>query len=78
MEAALTQIQGWATELDALITRIAPRFTRGEVRRHVGAFLRGLLVGSTARMVPLLSSCWPVRAVRRWFLVGDEAAVDSI
>ena len=43
MEAALTQIQGWATELDALITRIAPRFTRGEVRRHVGAFLRGLL-----------------------------------
>ena len=43
MEAALTQIQGWAAELDALITRIAPRFTRGEVRRHVGAFLRGLL-----------------------------------
>jgi hypothetical protein len=48
VEAALTQIQGWAAELDALITRIAPRFTRGEVRRHVGAFLRGLLVGSTA------------------------------
>jgi SRSO17 transposase len=43
VEAALTQIQGWATELDALITRIAPRFARGEVRRHVGAFLRGLL-----------------------------------
>jgi hypothetical protein len=43
VEAALTQIQGWAAELDALITRIAPWFTRGEVRRHVGAFLRGLL-----------------------------------
>jgi SRSO17 transposase len=43
MEAALAQIQGWATELDALVTRIAPRFSRGEVRRRVGAFLRGLL-----------------------------------
>jgi SRSO17 transposase len=43
MEAALAQIQGWATELDALVTRITPRFSRGEVRRRVGAFLRGLL-----------------------------------
>jgi SRSO17 transposase len=43
MEAALAQVQGWAAELDALVTRIAPRFTRREVRRRVGAFLRGLL-----------------------------------
>jgi hypothetical protein len=43
MEAALAQIQGWAAELDALVTRIGPRFTRGEVRHRVGAFLRGLL-----------------------------------
>ena len=43
MEAALTQIQGWAAELEAVVTRIAPRFTRGEVRRRVGGFLRGLL-----------------------------------
>jgi SRSO17 transposase len=37
------QIQGWAAELDALVTRIAPRFPRREVRHRVGAFLRGLL-----------------------------------
>jgi SRSO17 transposase len=48
MEAALVQIQGWAAELDALVTRIGPRFTRGEVRHRVGAFLRGLL-GSVER-----------------------------
>jgi SRSO17 transposase len=43
MEGALAQIQGWAAELDALVTRIAPRFIRREVRRRVGAFLCGLL-----------------------------------
>src|ERR671939_274828 len=48
MEAALAQIQGWAAELDALVTRIAPRFPRREVRLRVGAFLRGLL-GSVER-----------------------------
>jgi SRSO17 transposase len=48
VEAALAQIQGWAAELDALVTRIAPRFTRREVRLRVGAFLRGLL-GSVER-----------------------------
>jgi hypothetical protein len=30
------------------------------------------------KSVPLLSSCWPVRAVGGWFLVGDEAAVDRV
>jgi hypothetical protein len=49
MEAALAQVQGWAAELDALVTRIAPRFTRREVRRRVGAFLRGLIRKSTVR-----------------------------
>jgi SRSO17 transposase len=48
MEAVLAQIQGWAAELDGLVTRIGPRFTRGEVRHRVGAFLRGLL-GSVER-----------------------------
>src|ERR671935_1590572 len=48
MEAALAQLQGWAAELDALAARIAPRFTRREVRHRVGAFLRGLL-GSVER-----------------------------
>jgi SRSO17 transposase len=43
MEAALAQIQGWAAELDTLAATVAPRFARREVRRRVGAFLRGLL-----------------------------------
>ena len=43
MEAALAEIQGWAAELDAVVTRIAPRFPRREVRRRVRGFLRGLL-----------------------------------
>ena len=46
MEAVLVQIQDWAAELDALSERIAPRFARREVRRRVGAFLRGLLSGA--------------------------------
>src|SRR5215212_11136808 len=33
----------WAEELDRLLERIGPRFSRVEVRRRAGAYLRGLL-----------------------------------
>ena len=45
MDVARQQIQGWATELEALCERIAPRFGRVEVRRRADAFVRGLLSG---------------------------------
>jgi SRSO17 transposase len=37
------QVQGWAGGLDAVLERIAPRFTRAEPRRRAAAYLRGLL-----------------------------------
>lgn len=37
------EVDGWATELDALHARLAPRFARSELRRRAGAYLRGLL-----------------------------------
>jgi SRSO17 transposase len=37
------QVQGWAGGLDAVVKRIAPRFTRAEPRRRAAAYLRGLL-----------------------------------
>ncbi len=43
MDVTVAQVEGWATELDELAERIAPRFQRVEARRRVGAFLRGLL-----------------------------------
>jgi SRSO17 transposase len=46
METALRQIHGWATELEALCERLAPRFGRIEVRRRASGFLRGLLSGA--------------------------------
>src|SRR5918996_1591796 len=39
----LAQIAAWREELNALATRIAPRFTRPEVRARAGRFLSGLL-----------------------------------
>ena len=41
--ADIEEVQGWAAGLDALHTRIAPRFARAEPRRRVLAYLRGLL-----------------------------------
>src|SRR5947208_15644080 len=40
---SLRGVDGWATELDALHARLAPRFARSELRRRAGAYLRGLL-----------------------------------
>ncbi|MBV9749240.1 MAG: IS701 family transposase [Acetobacteraceae bacterium] len=37
------EVQGWAGSLDAVLERIAPRFTRAEPRRRAAAYLRGLL-----------------------------------
>jgi SRSO17 transposase len=37
------EVQGWAGGLDAVLERIAPRFTRAEPRRRAAAYLRGLL-----------------------------------
>jgi SRSO17 transposase len=45
MPTGLAPVERWVGELDALSDRIAPRFARAEVRRRVGAFLRGLLAG---------------------------------
>jgi SRSO17 transposase len=39
----ITQIAAWQEELNALHDRIAPRFTRPEVRARAGKFLAGLL-----------------------------------
>ncbi len=36
-------VRGWATGLDEVAGRIAPRFGRAEPRRRAGAYLRGLL-----------------------------------
>ena len=36
-------VQGWATGLDEVVGRIAPRFVRAEPRRRAAAYLRGLL-----------------------------------
>ena len=41
-------VRSWAKELEALSERIAPRFSRIEVRHRVGSYLRGLL-GSVER-----------------------------
>jgi SRSO17 transposase len=37
------EVEGWAGGLDAVLERIAPRFTRAEPRRRAAAYLRGLL-----------------------------------
>ncbi len=42
-EPRLEEIESWAHELDALHTRIAPRFERAEPRRRSLAYLKGLL-----------------------------------
>jgi SRSO17 transposase len=42
-EPRLEEIEGWARELNALHTRIAPRFERAEPRRRSLAYLKGLL-----------------------------------
>src|SRR5918911_1951171 len=42
-DITVAQVEHWAAELEALTERIAPRFRRVEVRRRVGALLRGLL-----------------------------------
>jgi SRSO17 transposase len=39
----IKRVTGWQEELAALHSRIAPRFTRPEVRERAGRFLRGLL-----------------------------------
>src|SRR3712207_4196062 len=38
-------LRSWTEELDVVSERIAPRFSRGEVRRRVRDYLRGLLSG---------------------------------
>ena len=38
-----SEAQHWADQLDALVTRIAPRFRRVEPRRRARAYLQGLL-----------------------------------
>lgn len=38
-----SDVQGWATGLDEVVGRIAPRFVRAEPRRRAAAYLRGLL-----------------------------------
>lgn len=42
-ELGMGEIDGWAQELEALHTRIAPRFERAEPRRRALAYLKGLL-----------------------------------
>src|SRR5215212_9068631 len=42
-EAVLAVVAGWQRELEALHERIAPRFTRVEVRTRAGRYLAGLL-----------------------------------
>ena len=42
-EPLIEEIEGWAHELDALHSRIAPRFERAEPRRRSLAYLKGLL-----------------------------------
>jgi len=43
MVAAMDEAVDWASELDALVEQIAPRFRRVEPRRRVRAYLQGLL-----------------------------------
>jgi SRSO17 transposase len=38
-----SDVQGWASGLDEVVGRIAPRFVRAEPRRRAAAYLRGLL-----------------------------------
>lgn len=38
-----SDVQRWAAGLDAVVSRLAPRFGRAEPRRRVAAYLRGLL-----------------------------------
>jgi hypothetical protein len=68
MDVGLRQVQGWSAELEGLCERIAPRFGRVEVRRRVGAFLRGLLAGverKNGSSVVKEAACGQVAAV--WF-----------
>ena len=41
--SAMDEAVDWASELDALVEQIAPRFRRVEPRRRVRAYLQGLL-----------------------------------
>lgn len=41
--ATRADVQGWASGLDDLVGRVAPRFVRAEPRRRAAAYLRGLL-----------------------------------
>src|SRR4028118_1652602 len=41
--ATQAEVYGWAEDLDGVVERIAPRFSRAEPRRRAGAYLRGLL-----------------------------------
>src|SRR3712207_4755746 len=48
-------VRSWTEELDALNYRIAPLFSRSEVRRRARDYLRGLLSGLSART----AGSWP-------------------
>ena len=37
------EVQGWAEGLEAVVSRLGPRFGRAEPRRRAAAYLRGLL-----------------------------------
>ena len=41
----MVDLAGWVASLDALVELISGRFGRVELRRRVGAYLRGLLAG---------------------------------
>jgi len=51
VQTDLVQVKEWAAELELVCERVAPRFRRVEVRgrSRVGAVLRGLLAGWSAR-----------------------------
>src|SRR5688572_18373879 len=42
-DEAVAQVAAWTAQLEALGTRIGPRFARAEPRRRALAYLRGLL-----------------------------------
>lgn len=43
VESNLKQLETWASDLDALMVRLAPRFKRAEVRERVKEYVQGLL-----------------------------------
>jgi hypothetical protein len=76
MEAALPQIQGWAAEPDALVTRIAPRFTSRESVTASGRSCAGCSARSSASTAGS-SPSRPASAPRRDAALLNHARWDA-